>query len=61
VLAVQAAWVEPAAPPDTAAELAEALRELAGWLELDDVRVRARGDLAIDLGAALGVSARRDA
>ena len=61
VLAVQAAWVEPAAPPDTAAELAEALRELAGWLELDDVKVRARGDLAIDLGAALGVSARRDA
>jgi uncharacterized protein YcaQ len=57
LLLVQAAWVEPGAPADTAGELAQALSELAGWLELDDVRVRRRGDLAAELARSLGGSA----
>jgi len=51
VLRVQAAWSEPAAPPDTAAELASALAEMAGWLRLDGVAVAGRGDLAAPLAA----------
>ena len=43
------------APPETAAELAAELRDMAGWLGLDDVRVDSRGDLA----AALSVEVRR--
>ena len=46
VLRVQAAHGEPAAPPETAAELAEELGQLAGWLGLDRVEVVGRGDLA---------------
>ncbi|PPK97824.1 hypothetical protein CLV92_103359 [Kineococcus xinjiangensis] len=45
-LLVQAAWAEPAAPPETAAELAAELRDLAGWLGLAAVRVAGAGDLA---------------
>jgi uncharacterized protein YcaQ len=45
-LLVQAAHAEPGAPPETAAELAAALREMAGWLELGGVSVARRGDLA---------------
>jgi len=45
-LLVQAAHAEPGAPPETAAELAGALREMAGWLELGGVSVARRGDLA---------------
>lgn len=45
-LVVKAAYAEPAAPPDTADELAAELRRLAGWLGLDDVLVEPRGDLA---------------
>ncbi|WP_445256809.1 winged helix-turn-helix domain-containing protein [Nocardioides aurantiacus] len=50
-LLVQAAYAEPGAPPDTAPELAAELRRTAGWLGLDDVVVRDRGDLAAALAA----------
>jgi uncharacterized protein YcaQ len=45
-LLVQGAWAEPTAPDETAAELGEELRRLAGWLGLTDVEVMPRGDLA---------------
>jgi uncharacterized protein YcaQ len=51
-LLVQAAYAEPGAPPETAAELAEELGLMAGWLGLDGVRVVDRGDLAPALAAA---------
>ncbi|WP_433874351.1 winged helix-turn-helix domain-containing protein [Sinomonas atrocyanea] len=57
-LMVHAAHAEPAAPPDTAAELAGELVLLAEWLGLDDVRVADRGSLAPalrrELAAPLG-------
>ena len=53
VLRVQAAWAEPGAPGETAAELAVELVVLAVWLGLSDVVVAGRGDLAPDLKAAL--------
>ena len=43
---VKAAYAEPDAPPETAAELSAELRDLAGWLGLDDITVADRGDLA---------------
>jgi uncharacterized protein YcaQ len=45
-LVVKSAWAEDGAPADTAEELSEELRELAGWLGLDDITVEPRGDLA---------------
>jgi uncharacterized protein YcaQ len=45
-LLVQAAWAEPGAPGETAAELHEELVTLAGWLGLERVQVNGRGDLA---------------
>jgi uncharacterized protein YcaQ len=45
-LLVQAAWAEPGAPPETAAELGAELETMAGWLGLERVEVRERGDLA---------------
>lgn len=53
-LLVQGAYAEPSAPPETAAELAAELRQLAGWLGLDDVVVAPRGDLAAELAGAVG-------
>lgn len=53
VLRVQGAYAEPGAPAETAAELAAALRELAGWLGLSAVSVTPRGDLAARLAAEL--------
>ncbi len=53
VLRVQAAWIEPGAPPETAQELAAELVTLAVWLDLGDVVVSGRGDLAGALVAAL--------
>ncbi|MDH2415134.1 crosslink repair DNA glycosylase YcaQ family protein [Nocardioides sp. CER19] len=50
-LVVKAAYAEPVAPSETAAELAAELRRLAGWLGLDDVTVEPRGDLAPALSA----------
>ena len=52
-LDVRAAHAEPDAPPETAAALANELRLMAGWLGLERVRVRRRGDLARSLRNAL--------
>ena len=52
-LLVQAAYAEPGAPEETAHELAAELRDLAGWLGLDEVVVRERGGLAPALAAAV--------
>jgi uncharacterized protein YcaQ len=57
-LLVQAAYAEPAAPPETAAALAGELRRLAGWLQLDDVVVTGAGDLAPAVRAALAPPGR---
>ena len=52
-LAVQGAFAEPGvAKKQVAAELARELRVMAGWLELDRVEVRERGDLATALRRA---------
>ena len=56
-LLVQAAYAEPGAPAGTAGELAEELRRLAGWLDLDDVVVAPRGDLAPALAAEIDAAA----
>ncbi|NEM08263.1 DNA glycosylase AlkZ-like family protein [Geodermatophilus normandii] len=54
VLRVQAAHAEDGVDrAEVGAELAAELRLMAGWLELDDVAVADRGDLAADLTAAL--------
>jgi uncharacterized protein len=54
-LLVQSAWVEPGVPHEAVVhELAEELRLMAAWLELDDVAVAERGDLAGSLRDALG-------
>ncbi|RJQ82959.1 winged helix-turn-helix domain-containing protein [Pseudonocardiaceae bacterium YIM PH 21723] len=58
VLRVPGAFVEaavdPAEHPRVAAELAAELREMADWLELTDVLVGGRGDLADALRQAIG-------
>ena len=57
VLRVQAAHGEAGIDrPLVAAALADELRLMAGWLELDDVDVLDRGDLARDLQRACGAS-----
>nr|WP_269204982.1 crosslink repair DNA glycosylase YcaQ family protein [Motilibacter aurantiacus] len=53
VLRVQAAHVEPAAPDDTPGQLARELSALAGWLDLEEVAVAPRGDLAAALADAV--------
>ncbi|MCF6379793.1 winged helix DNA-binding domain-containing protein [Nocardioides KLBMP 9356] len=59
VLLVPGAFAEDGAPADTAEELAAELHRLAGWLDLDDVVVGGRGDLAEPLRHALGAALRR--
>jgi uncharacterized protein YcaQ len=55
VLRVQGAYAEPGVDREhVTAELAAELRLTAGWLGLDAVAVAGRGDLAAELGAALG-------
>jgi uncharacterized protein len=57
VLRVQAAHAEEGAPHGpVAAELAEELRSMSGWLGLGEVDVAGRGDLAPELARALGAS-----
>ena len=53
VLVVRGAYAEPGAADHTPGELAEELRQLAGWLGLDDVVVEPRGDLAPALSAVV--------
>ena len=53
VLLVQGAFAEPGHPSHTPEALAAELRRLAGWLGLDEVEVRPRGDLAAALSSAL--------
>jgi uncharacterized protein YcaQ len=48
-LLVLASFAEPDAPSETAAELAAELAQLAGWLDLNDIVVHQRGDLAPEL------------
>ncbi|HEU4812361.1 MAG TPA: crosslink repair DNA glycosylase YcaQ family protein [Nocardioides sp.] len=45
-LVVKAAYAEQGAPDETAEELSAELRELAGWLDLPEITVERRGDLA---------------
>lgn len=52
-LIVHGAWAEAHAPDSTAAELAQELRLMAGWLSLETVMPPAKGDLAGELSAAL--------
>jgi len=52
-LLVKGAYAEPGAPDETAAELAEELQSLAGWLGLDGLVVEPRGDLAPALAVAV--------
>lgn len=53
VLLVQSAHAEPHAPPETAAELADELKLMAGWLGFERVEVAGGGDLAPALRNAL--------
>jgi hypothetical protein len=54
VLRVPGAFAEPGVPAaEVAAELAEELRVMADWLELDDVLLGERGDLIAPLARAL--------
>ncbi|NNG40649.1 winged helix-turn-helix domain-containing protein [Flexivirga sp. ID2601S] len=53
LLHVAGSYAEPHAPGHTAQALADALRELAGWLGLSGVDVARRGDLAPALAAAV--------
>ena len=53
-LLVRSAYAEDHAPPETVEQLAAELREMAGWLDLDDVVVEDRGDLARGLAVTLG-------
>lgn len=55
VLRVQSAWLEPHAPPDAPARIAEALREAAAWQGLDELAVQHWGDLAPAIAGELGV------
>ncbi|HEY3890249.1 MAG TPA: crosslink repair DNA glycosylase YcaQ family protein, partial [Caulobacteraceae bacterium] len=56
-LLVQAAHLEPGADPAAVAPaLAAELRTMAGWLDLDEVTVAPRGDLATALGQELARS-----
>lgn len=57
VLQVLGAYAEPDAPEHTAAGLLESLHELGRWLDLDDVLIAGRGDLA----PALTTAARQSA
>ena len=56
VLRVLAAYAEPAAPPDTAAELAAELRSLATWLDLERIVATPAGDLGPVLLDALNAT-----
>ena len=52
-LLVQSAWREHGAPAETATELAGELRTMADWLSMASIVVEPRGDLAVELDAAI--------
>jgi len=52
-LLVPGAFAEPGAGRDVAGHLAAALREMAGWLNLERIEIGARGDLIAGLRSAL--------
>jgi len=54
VLLVQSAHAEPGADGETPERLAAELRLMAGWLGLERVQVRPKGDLAARLAGAVG-------
>ncbi|MGK3650055.1 winged helix-turn-helix domain-containing protein [Pseudarthrobacter enclensis] len=56
-LLARASFAEPAAPADTAAELAEELVLMARWLDLDGVDVWPAGDLSPELATAVAAVA----
>ena len=58
VLRVLGSYAEPGAPDETAAELADELADLAGWLGLGDIVVEQCGDLADALTLAVKRAAR---
>ncbi len=53
-LVVRGAFAEPGAPEETADELLDELRRMAGWLGLGGLRFEERGDLVPRLGALHG-------
>jgi uncharacterized protein len=59
LLRVQGAYGEPAAPAETATELAAELALMAGWLGLSGVEIGPRGDLAAALATALRLTGGR--
>lgn len=59
-LRVQAAWLEPGAPPDTADRLAALITETARWQGAEQVAVIDRGTLSGGLAGALRVPVRPD-
>ena len=59
-LRVQAAWLEPDAPPDTPERLAALLRRTAAWQGCERLVVVNRGTLAAQLASALGVPLSSD-
>ncbi|GHD50771.1 winged helix-turn-helix domain-containing protein [Mycetocola manganoxydans] len=54
-LRVQAAWLEPGAPPDAAERVAGLVREAAAWQQNENISISGRGTLARELAGALGV------
>lgn len=56
VLRVHAAYSEPCAPPETAAELFEELKQMRDWLGLERIEVTPAGDLGLDLSDIVGRS-----
>jgi uncharacterized protein YcaQ len=57
-LLVQGAYAEDGAPHDTPGQLAAELRRMASWLDLDEVVVSGRGDLAPALAAEVAAEER---
>jgi uncharacterized protein YcaQ len=57
ILRVHAAYAEPCAPPETAAELYEELQQMRDWLGLESIEVTPAGDLGPGLSDIAGRSA----